>query len=82
MTDDNDFEITPGELADRLEGGEAVQVLDSRAPQRLAAGKVEARPGGVRPRQAGGRRVRPRESGCDTRLRPGYTTDRSSAPPW
>jgi len=42
MTDDTDFEITPSELADRLEGGEAVQVLDVRAPHRLAAGKVEA----------------------------------------
>jgi glyoxylase-like metal-dependent hydrolase (beta-lactamase superfamily II)/rhodanese-related sulfurtransferase len=42
MTDDSDFEITPRELADRLEGGEAVQVLDIRAPRRLAAGRVEA----------------------------------------
>ena len=42
MPDMNDFEITPGELADRLEGGEPVQVLDVRAPHRLASGRVEA----------------------------------------
>lgn len=42
MADDSDFEITPVELADRLEGGEPVQVLDIRAPHRLAAGTVEA----------------------------------------
>ncbi|HSM09605.1 MAG TPA: MBL fold metallo-hydrolase [Gemmatimonadota bacterium] len=42
MTDHGDFEITPRELADRLEGGEAMQVLDIRAPHRLAAGVVEA----------------------------------------
>lgn len=38
----NDFEITPEQLADRLEGGGNVQVLDVRAPHRLASGKVEA----------------------------------------
>lgn len=42
MSDANGFEITVGELADQIEGGEAVQVLDVRAPHRLAAGKVEA----------------------------------------
>lgn len=42
MADHGDFEITPRELADRLEGGEAMQVLDIRAPHRLAAGMVEA----------------------------------------
>ena len=36
------FEITPAELADRLEGGDSVQVLDVRAPHRLASGKIEA----------------------------------------
>lgn len=42
MPDMNDFEITPEQLADRLEGGENVQVLDVRAPHRLGSGKVEA----------------------------------------
>jgi glyoxylase-like metal-dependent hydrolase (beta-lactamase superfamily II) len=42
MPDMNDFEITPEELAARLEGGENLQVLDVRAPQRLSSGKVEA----------------------------------------
>jgi glyoxylase-like metal-dependent hydrolase (beta-lactamase superfamily II) len=42
MQDMSDFEITPGELADRLESGEAIQVLDIRAPHRLASGKVDA----------------------------------------
>lgn len=36
------FEISPAELADRLEGGDDVQVLDVRAPFRLAAGSIEA----------------------------------------
>lgn len=42
MRDMSDLEITPEELADRLEGGENVQVLDVRAPHRLGSGKVEA----------------------------------------
>lgn len=42
MTDMDGFEITPDELADRLEGGEELQVLDIRAPQRLVSGKVDA----------------------------------------
>lgn len=42
MSDMNGFEITPTELADQLEGGDEVQVLDVRAPHRLASGKVEA----------------------------------------
>lgn len=42
MSNTNGFEITPAELADRLEGGDAVQVLDVRAPHRLASGRVEA----------------------------------------
>lgn len=37
-------EIEPLELARRLEAGEAIQVLDVRAPQRLAAGRVEPVP--------------------------------------
>jgi glyoxylase-like metal-dependent hydrolase (beta-lactamase superfamily II)/rhodanese-related sulfurtransferase len=36
------LEITPTQLADSLEGGENIQVLDVRAAHRLAAGKVEA----------------------------------------
>ena len=36
------FEITPDQLADRLEGGDALQVLDVRAPHRLASGRIEA----------------------------------------
>lgn len=42
MVEMDGFEITPAELADRLEGGEDVQVLDVRAPYRLASGRVEA----------------------------------------
>lgn len=42
MSETNDFEITPEELADRLESGEVLQVLDVRAPHRLATGRVEA----------------------------------------
>lgn len=41
MTTDS-FEISPAQLADRLEGGDDVQVLDVRASHRLAAGRVEA----------------------------------------
>ncbi len=37
-------EIEPADLARRLEGGERVRVLDVRAPQRLAAGRVEPVP--------------------------------------
>ncbi|MGI9037660.1 MAG: MBL fold metallo-hydrolase [Gemmatimonadota bacterium] len=37
-----DLEISPAELADRLEGGDDLQVLDVRAPHRLASGTVEA----------------------------------------
>lgn len=36
-------EITPIELAERLERGDAVQVLDVRAPHRLASGVIEVR---------------------------------------
>jgi glyoxylase-like metal-dependent hydrolase (beta-lactamase superfamily II)/rhodanese-related sulfurtransferase len=36
------LEISPAELADRLEGGDDLQVLDVRAPHRLASGTVEA----------------------------------------
>ncbi|MFQ5530586.1 MAG: rhodanese-like domain-containing protein, partial [Gemmatimonadota bacterium] len=36
------LEITPTQLADSLEGGENIQVLDVRAAHRLAAGTVEA----------------------------------------
>lgn len=36
------LEITPAELADSLEGGENIQVLDVRAAHRLASGTVEA----------------------------------------
>lgn len=42
MTEMDGFEITPAELADRLENGEDVQVLDVRAPHRLASGSIEA----------------------------------------
>ena len=42
MSDKSDIEIQPAELADLIEGGDPVQVLDVRAPQYLAAGKVEA----------------------------------------
>jgi glyoxylase-like metal-dependent hydrolase (beta-lactamase superfamily II) len=37
-------EITPDELARALEAGDPVQVLDVRAPQRLAAGRIELAP--------------------------------------
>lgn len=37
------LEMTPTQLADSLEGGENIQVLDVRAAHRLAAGTVEAR---------------------------------------
>ncbi len=36
------LEMTPTQLADSLEGGENIQVLDVRAAHRLAAGTVEA----------------------------------------
>lgn len=42
MSERDDIEILPAELADMIEGGDPVQVLDVRAPQYLAAGKVEA----------------------------------------
>lgn len=41
MSGRNDIEIMPAELADLIEGGDPVQVLDVRAPHRLAAGTVE-----------------------------------------
>ncbi|MGD8496582.1 MAG: MBL fold metallo-hydrolase [Gemmatimonadales bacterium] len=41
MTEMEDFEITPTELAERLESGEDVQVLDVRAPHRLVSGSIE-----------------------------------------
>ena len=37
-----ELEITPTQLADRMEAGEDLQVLDVRAEHRLAAGKVDA----------------------------------------
>ncbi|MEP0813463.1 MAG: MBL fold metallo-hydrolase [bacterium] len=40
----NGMEIAPAELAARIEGGAALQVLDVRAPERLAAGKVDVAP--------------------------------------
>ncbi|MDH3298407.1 MAG: MBL fold metallo-hydrolase [Gemmatimonadota bacterium] len=42
MLNTGNLEITPTELADILEGGENIQVLDVRAAHRLAAGTVEA----------------------------------------
>jgi glyoxylase-like metal-dependent hydrolase (beta-lactamase superfamily II) len=42
MQDRSRLEITPTELADSLEGGENIQVLDVRAAHRLASGTVEA----------------------------------------
>lgn len=42
MSGRKDIEIMPEELADLIEGGDPVQVLDVRAPHRLAAGSVEA----------------------------------------
>lgn len=42
MADWDGFEITPAELADRLEGGDPLQVLDIRAPDSVAAGTVDA----------------------------------------
>ena len=38
----DELEISPAQLADRIEGGEDIQVLDVRAEHRLAAGRVEA----------------------------------------
>lgn len=38
----DELEISPSQLADRIEGGEDIQVLDVRAEHRLAAGRVEA----------------------------------------
>jgi glyoxylase-like metal-dependent hydrolase (beta-lactamase superfamily II) len=37
-----EIEISPTELADRIEAGDDIQVLDVRAEHRLAAGRVEA----------------------------------------
>ena len=42
MADWSGFEITPTELADRLEGGDSLQVLDIRAPASVAAGTIDA----------------------------------------
>lgn len=42
MSDWSEFEVTPAELADRLEGGDALQVLDVRAPDSVAAGSIDA----------------------------------------
>jgi glyoxylase-like metal-dependent hydrolase (beta-lactamase superfamily II) len=39
-------EMTPAELARALEAGDAVQVLDVRAPQRVAAGHIDIAPEG------------------------------------
>jgi glyoxylase-like metal-dependent hydrolase (beta-lactamase superfamily II) len=38
----DELEISPAQLADRIEGGDDIQVLDVRAEHRLAAGRVEA----------------------------------------
>ena len=37
-------EIEPFDLATRLEAGDPIRILDVRAPQRLAAGRVEPVP--------------------------------------
>jgi glyoxylase-like metal-dependent hydrolase (beta-lactamase superfamily II) len=37
----SDFEITPQELVRAVEAGEPIQVLDIRAPERLAAGRID-----------------------------------------
>ncbi len=42
MQNGSRLEITPTELADSLEGGEDIQVLDVRAEQQVAKGSVEA----------------------------------------
>lgn len=42
MPNTNGLEIAPAQLADRLEGGEDIQVLDVRAAAGLAAGTVDA----------------------------------------
>ncbi|MFW6039451.1 MAG: MBL fold metallo-hydrolase [Gemmatimonadota bacterium] len=42
MAERDDIEIMPAELADLIEGGDPLQVLDVRAPHRLASGSVEA----------------------------------------
>lgn len=38
----DELEISPSQLADRIEAGDDIQVLDVRAEHRLAAGRVEA----------------------------------------
>jgi glyoxylase-like metal-dependent hydrolase (beta-lactamase superfamily II) len=62
-------EITPLELARALEAGEALQILDVRAPARVAAGRVDTGPA-HRFHNIAGSRVRARRSLDDTGLDP------------
>jgi glyoxylase-like metal-dependent hydrolase (beta-lactamase superfamily II) len=62
-------EITPSDLARALETGEPLQVLDVRAPERVAAGHVEAPPP-HRFRNLKGSQVRARDSLDGTGLDP------------
>jgi glyoxylase-like metal-dependent hydrolase (beta-lactamase superfamily II) len=46
-TDLRNWEISAGQLARRLESGEALQVVDVRAPARVAAGRIDLVPSGA-----------------------------------